>query len=61
MVVGIVALFGVSLNDSVAIFLGSDFSDCDLVLVDFPATATFLTPEERAFVVWKKSESELSA
>ncbi|KAF8965756.1 MFS general substrate transporter [Flammula alnicola] len=25
-----------------------------LVLVDFPATATFLTPEERAFVVHKK-------
>ncbi|KAK0201075.1 MFS general substrate transporter [Desarmillaria ectypa] len=25
-----------------------------LILVDFPATAKFLTPEERAFVVWKK-------
>ncbi|KAJ3714646.1 MFS general substrate transporter [Lentinula guzmanii] len=25
-----------------------------LVLVDFPVTAKFLTPEERAFVVWKK-------
>ncbi|KAJ6545291.1 major facilitator superfamily domain-containing protein [Mycena capillaripes] len=24
------------------------------VLVDFPVTATFLTPEERAFVMWKK-------
>lgn len=24
------------------------------VLVDFPDTATFLTPEERAFVIWKK-------
>ncbi|KAK0189866.1 MFS general substrate transporter [Armillaria mellea] len=24
------------------------------ILVDFPATAKFLTPEERAFVVWKK-------
>ncbi|KAJ6594307.1 MFS general substrate transporter [Mycena capillaripes] len=24
------------------------------VLVDFPVTATFLTPEERAFVVWRK-------
>ncbi|KAJ7881432.1 MFS general substrate transporter [Mycena leptocephala] len=24
------------------------------VLVDFPATATFLTPEQRAFVVWRK-------
>ncbi|RDB15672.1 putative transporter C11D3.18C [Hypsizygus marmoreus] len=24
------------------------------VMVDFPATAKFLTPEERAFVVWKK-------
>ncbi|KAG1740813.1 MFS general substrate transporter [Suillus paluster] len=24
------------------------------VLVDFPDTATFLTPEERAFIVWKK-------
>lgn len=27
-----------------------------LVLVDFPETAKFLTPEERAFVVWRKSE-----
>jgi hypothetical protein len=27
-----------------------------LVLVDFPATATFLTLEERAYIVWKKSE-----
>ena len=26
------------------------------VLVDFPATAKFLTPEERAFVIWKKSK-----
>jgi hypothetical protein len=26
------------------------------VLVDFPATAKFLTPEERAFIVHKKSE-----
>lgn len=26
------------------------------MLVDFPSTAEFLTPEERAFVVWKKSE-----
>ncbi|KAJ8091287.1 hypothetical protein PM082_024556 [Marasmius tenuissimus] len=25
-----------------------------IVLVDFPDTASFLTPEERAFVVWKK-------
>ncbi|KAH7883131.1 MFS general substrate transporter [Phlebopus sp. FC_14] len=25
-----------------------------LVLVDFPDTAKFLTPEERAFIVWKK-------
>ncbi|GAW01821.1 MFS general substrate transporter [Lentinula edodes] len=25
-----------------------------LILVDFPVTADFLTPEERAFVVWKK-------
>ncbi|KAK0479697.1 MFS general substrate transporter [Armillaria novae-zelandiae] len=25
------------------------------ILVDFPATAKFLTPEERAFVVWKKN------
>ncbi|KAF5390065.1 hypothetical protein D9757_003779 [Collybiopsis confluens] len=28
-----------------------------LILVDFPATAKFLTPEERAFVVWKKSNT----
>lgn len=26
------------------------------VLVDFPVTAKFLTPEERAFVVWTKSK-----
>ena len=26
------------------------------VLVDYPATATFLTPEEREYIVWKKSE-----
>lgn len=26
------------------------------VLVDFPASASFLTPEERAFVVWRKSQ-----
>lgn len=25
-----------------------------LILVDFPATAGFLTPEERAFVIWRK-------
>jgi len=25
------------------------------VMVDFPNTATFLTPEERAYVIWKKS------
>ena len=24
------------------------------VLVDFPATAKFLTPEERAYVIWRK-------
>ncbi|KIM36238.1 hypothetical protein M413DRAFT_31834 [Hebeloma cylindrosporum] len=28
------------------------------VLVDFPATATFLTPEERSFIVFKKREEE---
>lgn len=28
-----------------------------LVLVDFPDTAHFLTSEERAFIIWKKSES----
>ena len=27
------------------------------VLVDFPHTATFLTPEERAYVVHRKSRS----
>ena len=26
------------------------------VLVDYPATAMFLTPEERAFIVWRQSE-----
>lgn len=26
-----------------------------LVLVDFPVTAKFLTPEEKAYIVWKKS------
>jgi len=25
-----------------------------IVLVDFPSTASFLTPEERSFIVWKK-------
>ncbi|EJU06610.1 MFS general substrate transporter [Dacryopinax primogenitus] len=28
------------------------------VLVDFPVTAKFLTPEERAYAVWKKSVTE---
>lgn len=32
-----------------------------IVLVDFPATAAFITPEERAFVVHKKSESAVSS
>ena len=27
------------------------------VLVDFPSTAKFLTPEERAYVIWRKSMS----
>ena len=26
-----------------------------LVMVDFPATSRFLTPEERAYVIWRKS------
>ena len=26
------------------------------VMFDFPATATFLTPEERAYVIWRKSK-----
>lgn len=30
------------------------------VLVDFPLTASFLTPEERSFVIWRKSESRNS-
>lgn len=25
------------------------------VIVDFPSSATFLTPEERAYLIWKKS------
>jgi len=25
------------------------------VLYDFPSTASFLTPEEQAYVIWKKS------
>ena len=27
------------------------------VIVDSPSTATFLTPEEKAYVIWHKSES----
>jgi hypothetical protein len=30
-------------------------SNRSLVLVDFPATAKFLTLEERSFIVWRKS------
>jgi hypothetical protein len=26
------------------------------VLVDFPATAKFLTPEEKSYLIWKKSQ-----
>jgi hypothetical protein len=26
------------------------------LLVDYPANAAFLTPEERAYIVWKMSE-----
>jgi hypothetical protein len=26
------------------------------VLVDFPATSTFLTPQERSYVIWRKSK-----
>ncbi|KDQ51627.1 hypothetical protein JAAARDRAFT_139858 [Jaapia argillacea MUCL 33604] len=29
------------------------------VLVDFPTTAKFLTPEEKAYIIWRKSESKL--
>lgn len=25
-----------------------------IVLVDFPATAKFLTPEERSYIIWRK-------
>lgn len=32
-----------------------------LVLADFPDTAKFLSEEERAFLIWKKSMQHLSA
>jgi hypothetical protein len=31
-----------------------ELNNC-IVLVDFPVKATFLTPEERSYVIWKKS------
>jgi len=54
--VGVLALFG-------KYFPGLHFDTFSLtespaiVLVDFPQTAKFLTPDERAFVIWRKSMS----
>jgi len=51
--VGIIALFGAyppSFN-----YLTLPLLALIIVLVDFPSTAKFLTLEERAFVIWRKS------
>ena len=50
-VVGFVAFFSKDCVSTVIFVLRMR-----IVLVDFPATAGFLTPEERAFVVYRKSE-----
>ena len=51
MVIGFIAFFGefraLDTQGSVSIVLS--------VIVDFPSTATFLTPEERAYLIWRKS------
>lgn len=51
--VGILAFFSM-----MSLFHPSDFRSnlpALVVLVDFPSTASFLTPEERAYVIYKKS------
>ncbi|KAG1847112.1 MFS general substrate transporter [Suillus tomentosus] len=39
---------------TIVVAIISFFGECSTLLVDFPETAKFLTPEERAFVVWRK-------
>lgn len=54
--VGILAFFSRSFKQIELTFLRSSLTATHFqVLVDFPVTAKFLTPEERAFVVYKKS------
>lgn len=55
--VGVLALLGLICIHNY--FLWYFDSSLVPVLVDFPASASFLTPEERAFVVWKKSQYNL--
>ena len=52
--VGLLAFVGVSINFS-QIELQCLTSPFYAVMVDFPATASFLTAEERSFVISKKS------
>jgi hypothetical protein len=53
--VGVLAAFG-ALNIPVSRCVTLSLMKIVLVvLVDFPATASFLTPEERAYILWKKS------
>ena len=52
-VVGFIAFFGQCTRYSIT--QRADIYDRS-VMVDFPGTAKFLTPEERAFVIWKKSK-----
>jgi hypothetical protein len=54
--VGILALFG-KYSPGMPLDTFNLTESPALVLVDYPQTATFLTPEERAFVIWRKSMS----
>ena len=51
MVVGFVAFFGefIAFFDPQGLVLIAS-----AVIVDFPLTATFLTPEEHAYLIWRK-------
>ena len=51
-VVGIISFFS-----EARCALKCGLTDLGTVLVDFPDTAHFLTAEERAYLVWKKSRS----
>jgi hypothetical protein len=52
-VVGTIAFFSASNSYTL---VSEYFTRGTLVLVDFPSTATFLTPEERAYIIFRKSE-----